>query len=201
MTDLLEPAQRARARCRACGKKIDKGELRFGEHLPNPFGEGDATYWFHLVCAACTRSEKLLPLLSSSEIDVPDKARFLRLAAAGVAHPRATRLLRAERSPSGRARCRSCRQLIETGAWRLALGIFEEGRMEPIGFIHVECSAAYFETRDVLDRIAVLTPDLDHGREEIAALLAAEPRPPAEPALASAKSETPAEPEPAKRSG
>lgn len=187
MADLLEPATSARARCRGCGEKIDKGALRFGEVLPNPFGEGDATFWFHLVCAACMRSEKLLPLLSEQ---VPDRARLEQVAELGVAHPRTTRLLRAERAPSGRARCRSCRQLIDSGAWRLSLGIFDEGRMEPIGFIHVECSANYFETGNVLGRILLLCPELtEDEREEISLGLATPPPVASEPALASAPTE------------
>jgi hypothetical protein len=207
VADLLEPATSARAKCRGCGRKIEKGELRFGECLPNPFGEGDATFWFHLVCAACMRSDKLLSLLSASELDVAERARLEQVAEVGVAHPRAMRVLHAERSPSGRARCRSCRELIESGAWRLSLGIFDEGRMEPIGFIHVECSAAYFETGNVLGRIVLLTPDLtDRDREELSLGLAVARPAPAEtgPALAktSAKDDADATPAPrAKRSG
>ncbi len=189
MADLLEPATSARARCRGCGEKIEKGELRFGEVLPNPFGEGDATFWFHLVCAACMRSEKILPLLSER---VPDRARLEQVAEVGVAHPRTTRLLRAERSPSGRARCRSCRQLIESDAWRLSLGIFDEGRMEPIGFIHVECAASYFETGNLLGRILLLCPELgEDAREEISLRLAAPPPAAGEPPLASADAAPP----------
>lgn len=186
MTDLLEPAPSARARCRGCARKIEKGELRFGERLPNPFGDGEATFWFHLGCAACMLSEKLLATLAASALDVPERARLEQLAETGVAHPRTTRVRGAERAPSGRARCRSCKQLIESGAWRLSLGIVEEGRMEPIGFIHVECSAPYFETGNVLGRILHLTPALtDADREEIALRLA-KPPPLAAPALVKA---------------
>ena len=32
-----------------------RGELRFGERLPNPFAEGEMTVWFHPLCAAYKR--------------------------------------------------------------------------------------------------------------------------------------------------
>ena len=59
MTHVIEPASTGRAKCRGCGEKIARGKLRFGERGPNPFGDGDATYWFHPTCAACRRPEIL----------------------------------------------------------------------------------------------------------------------------------------------
>ena len=41
MPHVIEPAASGRAKCRGCGEKIAKGKLRFGERLPNPFGDGD----------------------------------------------------------------------------------------------------------------------------------------------------------------
>jgi hypothetical protein len=38
--------------------------------------------------------------------------------------------------------------------------MFEEGRANPIGTIHVSCAEAYFGTADVLARARRLTPDL-----------------------------------------
>ena len=190
MADVLERATTGRAGCRGCGRKIEKGGLRFGESLPNPFGDGDATFWFHLSCAACNRSEKLLAALASAELDVPDRERIERVAAIGVAHPRSTRLLHAERAASGRARCRSCKELIPDGAWRLSLGIFEDGRTQPIGFIHAECSQAYFETRKLGEHVALLTPDLSHeDLGELTRILARAPESEASPGLVQAKAE------------
>ena len=34
-------------KCRGCGRPIARGELRFGERLPNAFAEGEMTVWFH----------------------------------------------------------------------------------------------------------------------------------------------------------
>ena len=52
MPHVFEPAPTGRAKCRGCGRAIAKGELRFGERLPNPFAEGEMTLWFHPLCAA-----------------------------------------------------------------------------------------------------------------------------------------------------
>jgi Poly(ADP-ribose) polymerase and DNA-Ligase Zn-finger region len=49
---LFELAASGRSKCRGCNQPIRRGELRFGERLPNPFGGGEMTLWFHPLCAA-----------------------------------------------------------------------------------------------------------------------------------------------------
>src|SRR6478736_6926755 len=66
MPHVIEPATSARAKCRGCDQKIDKGELRFGERQPNAFGEGEMTLWFHVPCAAFKRPEPFLELARAS---------------------------------------------------------------------------------------------------------------------------------------
>src|SRR5689334_16357105 len=105
MPDVLERAVTGRSKCRGCGRSIDKDDWRFGEALPNAYGEGESLAWFHLACAACMRPEKMRPALSSNEEPVPDRAWLERTAELGVEHPHLARLGRAERAPSGRARC------------------------------------------------------------------------------------------------
>jgi hypothetical protein len=158
--DSIQAAPTGRAKCRGCGNAIAKGELRFGETGPNSFGEGEATQWFHLSCASLMRPEKLLPVLEATTDDVPDRAWLAEAARFGEEHRRLPRLVRAERASSGRAHCRACRELIAKGDWRFALQMFEEGRANPIGTIHVSCAEAYFGTADVLARARRLTPDL-----------------------------------------
>ena len=153
MPHVIEPAPTGRAKCRGCGSAIQKDELRFGERIPNPFAdEGEATLWFHLVCGAYKRPEPLLEALDAAEDDVPDPERLAALARVGLEHHRLPRLDAAERSPTGRASCRSCRTKIAKGAWRFRLVFFEDGRFEPSGFVHAGCAASYFGTADVLDR-------------------------------------------------
>jgi len=158
--DSIQAAPTGRAKCRGCGNAIAKGELRFGETGPNSFGEGEATSWFHLACSALMRPEKLQPVLEATTAELPERAWLAETARVGVEHHRLPRLVRAERASSGRAHCRSCRELIAKGDWRFALQMFEEGRPTPIGTIHVTCAEAYFGTADVLERARRLTPDL-----------------------------------------
>lgn len=158
--DVIEPASSGRAKCRGCGEKIAKGELRFGESVQNQFADGNTTIWFHLDCAAHRRPEKLAALIehleanpSSAEAGVgalpkeltAERLTQLKVAAQlGIEHPRATRIAAVERSPSGRAMCRQCREKIAKGALRVKLQIFQDGRFEPIGFIHLDCHREYF---------------------------------------------------------
>ncbi len=173
VSGVVEPASSGRAKCRACGGKIEKGALRFGEKLPNPFGEGEATYWFHLDCAAYRRPEPLLETLSELSELVPDQERLMAIAKPGAEHPRLARIARLERSPSGRARCRHCRDAIPKDSWRLALEIFQEGRFDPIGFIHVACQRDYFGIAAEPERVLRAGKDLDEqARREVEAALA-----------------------------
>lgn len=159
--DLIQAAPSGRAKCRGCGRAIAKAELRFGEAAPNAFGEGESISWFHLDCGALMRPEKFLPVLGACSEQIDERAWLEQTARVGIEHPRLARLTRAERASSGRATCRSCRELIAKGEWRFALQLFEEGRATPIGTIHAGCAQAYFGTAEVLGRARRLTPELD----------------------------------------
>src|SRR5882724_8385279 len=104
--DSIQAAPSGRAKCRGCGNTIAKGELRFGETGPNAFGEGEATSWFHLACAALMRPEKLEPVLASSTQELPERAWLTETARFGLEHRRLPRLTRVERASSSRAHCR-----------------------------------------------------------------------------------------------
>lgn len=183
MADVIEPAASGRAKCKGCNRPIAKLDLRFGEKYANPYAEGEAVVWFHLSCAALMRPEKVLVALDAFARDVPDADALRRFATVGVTHRRLPRLVGAERASSGRARCRSCHEVIEKGAFRLRLQMFEEGRVNPLGTIHAACSEAYLGTRDILDRLALLAPELN--ADDIAELrVALASAPPAGPELA-----------------
>lgn len=189
MAHVIEPAASGRAKCRGCEQKIAKDELRFGERLDNPFGEGEMTLWFHPVCGAYKRPESFLEALDaalgSAELDlerIPTPAagghtgEWLRGEASdGVAHRRLPRLNGASRAPTARARCRDCKEPIEKDAWRLALVYYEEGFFSPSGFIHAGCARDYFEapelaTASIVRRIRYFSPELEAGElAEIAA--------------------------------
>lgn len=165
----LESATSGRSKCRACGRAILRGELRFGECLPNPFADGkEMTLWFHPLCAAYKRPEPLLQALMEEGAMLSDRERLERSAREGLVHGRLPRIDGAERSPSGQAACRHCRQSIERGDWRIRLVFFEEGLFSPGGFVHLACGRAYFECDDILDRLLHFSASLsDEERAEL----------------------------------
>ncbi len=113
MPHTIETATSARAKCRGCDQKIAKDELRFGERQPNAFGEGEMTLWFHLPCAAYKRPAPFLEIAASS--GEPAAAALVPVAELGIAHRRLPRVNGAERAPTGRARCRSCKRAHRAG--------------------------------------------------------------------------------------
>jgi hypothetical protein len=165
VSHVLESATSGRSKCRGCARSIGRGELRFGERLPNPFGEGEMTLWFHPACAAYKRPEPFLGALATSE-DVPDAEGLARAAQRGLAHRRLPRIDGAERAPTGQAGCRSCRQPIARGSWRIRLVFYEDGLFSPGGYVHLECRRAYFETDDVLDRLLHFSPALSETERD-----------------------------------
>ncbi len=170
MPSVIERASSGRAKCRVCGQAIAKGELRFGEALPNAYGEGEAMFWFHLGCAACARPESFLPVLDGCSESLSERESFGELARVGVEQPRLSRILKAERASSGRAKCRHCREVIAQGSYRLALQVFEEGRFNPIGTIHAGCAVGYFKAEPSLARFRL--PSNELSERELSEVLA-----------------------------
>ena len=167
MPHAFETSPSARAKCRGCGAPIAKGELRFGERLPNPYGEGEMTLWFHPMCGMYKRPEPFLEALAERTEPLDEREQLEAAAKLGVAHERLPRVDGAERASSGRAACRECRESVEKGAWRLKLVFYEEGMFRPAGFLHPRCARAYFgETSDVLARARHFSPEL--GEEDVA---------------------------------
>jgi hypothetical protein len=165
MTHVFEPAPTGRARCRGCGLAIEKGALRFGERIPNPFGEGEASLWFHPLCAAFKRPESLLEALPGAPVSLEDVERVAR---ASAVHRRLARVDGAETSPSGQALCRHCKQRIEKGTWRIRLAIYDAGRFASAGFLHLGCRPEYFEGHDVLEAMLHFSSKLDdEAREQL----------------------------------
>ena len=169
---VFEPAASGRAKCRGCGQPLPKGEVRFGERLPNPFGEGEMTLWFHPLCAAYKRPEPMLEALAQSGGDLPAREVLERAAKASLAQHRLSRIDGAERA-KGQATCRHCREPITKGAWRIRLVFYEEGQFSPGGFIHLDCRKPYFEAEVVVEHVLHFSPTLnDADREELRPLIA-----------------------------
>ena len=165
MPHVIERASTGRAMCRGCGTRIAAGEQRFGERLPNPYGDDgtEMTHWFHVPCAAFRRPEPFLDTLATTQASIADRERLEHEAKLGREHEKLSRLSTASRAPSGRATCRSCREAIAKDAWRIALLYYEEGQFSPAGFIHARCAVAYFETTAVLDRLKHFSPALSEA--------------------------------------
>ena len=156
----LEPASTGRSKCRACQLRIAKGAMRFGERGLNPYGDGDATFWFHPGCGALKRPEAFASLQKDPVLAAAVEPAHRDWAAAGVAAPRLARLGGGQRAKSGRARCRSCGELIEKGAWRVAIDIWEDGRFAPLGWLHAGCVLCYAQVDalgDVVERVLHFT--------------------------------------------
>lgn len=163
MPHLIERATTGRAKCRACGSAIAKGDVRVGEAVPNLYADtesAETTHWYHPRCAAFRRPEAFLQAVEASAEAIDARDALVAAAEAGVAHPRLPRIDRAERAPSARATCRACRTPIPKDGWRLSLLFWQDGRFAPAGFIHATCARAYLGTVDVLARLQHFTPDL-----------------------------------------
>lgn len=170
----IEPAASGRAKCRGCGEKIAKDELRLGARLPNPFVEGELTLWFHLPCGAYKRPEPYLAAASATTETIANAEWLEAEAKRGLEHERLPRLDGVDHAPTGRAKCRHCREAIEKGSWRISIIYYDEveGRFEPAGFIHPKCAQDYFGTDAIVDRLKHFSPaltasDVDEIRAEL----------------------------------
>jgi hypothetical protein len=178
---VIEPAATGRAKCRGCGQAIAAGVLRFGEGVPNAFGEGESVQWYHLDCAAFKRPEPFLQTMEGAPA-VPEAERLKTDAQLGIGHPRLPRINGAEHDPSGRAQCRHCKTNIAKGAWRITLVFWEDGRFNAAGFVHPSCAAAYFETAEsVMARVKRFAPALPEAELEEVRVQLQQPSGPAPP--------------------
>jgi Poly(ADP-ribose) polymerase and DNA-Ligase Zn-finger region len=169
MRHVFEPAPTGRAKCRGCGRPIGKGDLRFGERIPNPFAEGETFLWFHPLCAAYKRPEAMLETLAHAPPEsVPSLEALERAARGNTVHRRLPRIDGADHAPTSQAKCRNCHEPIPRGSWRIRLVFYEEGRFNPSGYVHLACRAAYFEGADILAPLLHFSPDLgDEERAEV----------------------------------
>lgn len=172
MADVIEAAKSGRAKCRGCGDALPKGELRFGDEVDNPFGDGTAHHWFHLSCAAERRPDKLLAVLDVADVEVPDVERLRAVAQAGVDNPNLVSVKRAERAPTGRARCQQCREKIDKGALRVALEREDDMGMAAVSYIHLRCAPDRIGSAGLLDKLRRVSTQLsDEDLTELEARL------------------------------
>lgn len=149
MADRIEVSPSGRSRCRACQRAIDKGALRLGVAVDNPFGEGEATHYYHLECGAWRQPDAFLAAIAgpsegeSTVLESERKATLSEAAELSREHHRLRRFVKVERAKTARAHCRHCRETIEKGELRLCLEIIEDGRAGAAGFLHLACARPY----------------------------------------------------------
>jgi hypothetical protein len=149
MAHIIEVAKSGRAACRTCRKPIAKGELRFGEEVPNQFGEAsEASYrWHHLKCAAQKHTDELRATLATFDGEVPDREELERIMSEAEAK-KPPPFPYADKAPTGRARCQGCGESIPKDALRVAFEReIDRGGMvtKGAGYLHPACAAAYIE--------------------------------------------------------
>jgi hypothetical protein len=156
---VIEQARSSRSKCRTCRRKIDKGKLRIGILLEGPYGTG--YLWHHLTCAAKRRADDVEEAYAdrawADELELPPLAELRRLREqAEEAKKNKKEAPYAERAPSGRSKCKHCDELIEQGAFRVALlreiQFGNQVRGGPIN-VHPACVAAELRADDCLTEV------------------------------------------------
>ena len=168
---VIEGARSARARCKSCRKKIEKGALRLGILVVGPFGPG--YMWHHLNCAAGRQYDRLEEAYeleawknATDPVKVPTLESLKQLQEkASERRANRKRPPYAERAPSGRSSCKHCGEIIEKNAWRVVLGreveFGSQVRTAPINVLPAHVP-------DVLDE-----PDCTSNADDFAAALKA----------------------------
>ena len=176
MADTIEPAKSGRAACRTCKQPIQKGELRFGEEVPNMFAEGEPTYqWHHLGCAATKKAGKLKAALAAFAGDVPGKEALLKTVEENAAKEKPATFPYAERASTGRSKCQECEQPIGKGELRVAVerevetGSFTR---KGAGYLHLACAPKHVTDPGLLEGVLKNSTSLAPAdRDELTAQL------------------------------
>jgi len=159
MADTIEESKSARATCRTCRQKIDKGVLRFGEETVNQFDPdgGPAYFWHHLKCAAGRFPAKVKTALDSFGGPVPNREEIdAAMANAKPAKGAKPKFPYAERAATGRSKCIECDSAIEKGKLRVAVerevdtGSFTT---TGAGYLHPACAKANTGDDALLEKV------------------------------------------------
>lgn len=174
MANVIEESKSARATCRTCRQKIDKGVLRFGEEAPNQFDEGTTSYfWHHLLCAAGKKPALVKEAMAAFGGTIPNKDEIEAAMAKSKPAAGDRPYPYAERASTGRSRCMQCDEAIEKGALRIAIerevdtGSFM--RKGP-GYLHVGCAIEHTGDAQLFEKVKKNCPELKP--EDVAELVA-----------------------------
>jgi hypothetical protein len=165
MPDIIESAPTGRAGCRGCTLKIAKGEARFGKRFDNPYGEGEATHWYHLACGAEAEPDRVEAALADADVPLP--SGLDDWLDAGRKNSGLAQTYFAERATSGRARCQHCRKKIDNGALRVVIAPGGEGpSVIRKAFLHLDCAPDFAGTYGLTERLvrtSVALPESDRN--------------------------------------
>jgi len=166
MAHTIEAAKSGRAGCRACKQPIQKGELRFGEEVPNAFSaSGETSYqWYHLPCAALKKPAQLRTALAAFQGEVPNRAEIEKTLEESAKKIKPSTFPYAERASTGRARCQACQRPIEKGSLRVAVEREVETSamaVKSAGYLHPRCARAFTKDDQVLEKIKANTTGLE----------------------------------------
>jgi poly [ADP-ribose] polymerase len=175
--DMIEAAKSGRASCRVCKKKIEKGDLRFGEAYDSGFGDGPSYGWHHLECAAKRHAVRLEGAIERYDGDIDDLDDLKKAIDDGKKNAaKAERQFPyAEHAPSGRSTCLECDKKIPKDELRVAIereidtGAFTR---KGAGYLHAACAFAHIGEEDLLDQVLANSVDLsDDDKDDLETVL------------------------------
>lgn len=155
---IIEGARSGRSKCKSCRQLIELGGLRLGVLVEGPYGVGHM--WHHLACAARRFFPKVeeayqLEAWQFAKVppeDVPPLAELAELKEEAEQKKKEKKTLPyAELSPSGRAKCKHCDELILKSEPRVVIGraveFGQQTRTTPIN-VHPGCVADALQEED-----------------------------------------------------
>jgi hypothetical protein len=170
MQKLIEVAKSGRAKCRGCRQAIAKGELRYGEEVPNQFGSEPALQWLHLLCAAKKHPKEMQEVLAAYSGEVANRAEVEAAMKSALSELKNTPS--AEWAPTGRSRCLACREPIDKDTLRIAVEREVEvgGVPRPgVGYVHPRCAREFVKDDALAEKLKQNSTSLKP--EELAVVL------------------------------
>lgn len=175
MGHIIEPAKSGRAKCRSCKKAIEKGSLRLGEEILDPFGSGGTTHvWHHVDCAAEKKPDELKAAIADYPDEIPGRDALEKKIAESMEKLPPSTFPYAEKAPTGRSRCMACESNIDKDTLRVAVerevdtGTF---KTKGAGYLHPMCAADFTGDEEMFEKVKANSRGLSD--EQLAELEAA----------------------------
>ena len=175
MGHIIEPAKSGRAKCRSCKKAIEKGSLRLGEEILDPFGSGGTTHvWHHVDCAAEKKPDELKAAMADYAGEIPERDALEKKLAESQKKLPPGMFPYAENAPTGRSKCMACEESIAKDTLRIAIerevdtGTF---KTKGAGYLHPMCAADFTGDSGMFAKVKENSRDL--SKDQLAELEAA----------------------------